>query len=37
MSIGQSVAFAGDIEPAESIIDGIVAEAIAVREKLNGL
>jgi len=37
MSIGQSVAFADVIEPAESIIDGIMAEAVAVREKLNGL
>ena len=37
ISIGQSVAFAEGIEPAESIIDGIMAEAVAVREKLNGL
>jgi NAD(P)H-dependent flavin oxidoreductase YrpB (nitropropane dioxygenase family) len=37
MSIGQSVAFAGDIEPAENIIDGIMDEAAAVRDRLNGL
>ena len=36
-SIGQSVAFAGEIESAESIIDGIVAEAAAVRDRLNRL
>ena len=34
-SIGQSVAFAGDIEPVENIIDGIIAEAAAVRDRLN--
>ena len=37
MSIGQSVAFAGDVEPVETIIDGIVVEAAAVRDRLNGL
>ena len=37
MSIGQSVAFAGDIEPVEKIIDGIMEEAAAVRDRLNGL
>ena len=36
-SIGQSVAFAGGIEPVETIIDGIIAEAAAVRDRLNGL
>ena len=36
-SIGQSVAFAGEIEPVETIIDGIIAEAAAVRDRLNGL
>ena len=36
MSIGQSVAFAGDIRPAEQIIDGIVEEATAARDRLNG-
>lgn len=36
-SIGQSVVFAGDIEPVETIIDGIIAEAVAVRDRLNGL
>lgn len=36
-SIGQSVVFAGDIEPVETIIDGIIAEAAAVRDRLNGL
>lgn len=37
MSIGQSVAFANDIEPVEKILDGIIAEADAVRARLNGL
>lgn len=37
MSIGQSVAFAGDIEPVAKIIDGIMEEATAVRDRLNGL
>lgn len=37
MSIGQSVAFADRIEPVEAIIDGIVAEAVAVRDRLNSL
>jgi len=36
-SIGQSVVFAGEIEPAESIIDGIIAEAVTVRDRLNNL
>ena len=36
MSIGQSVAFAGDIRPAGQIIDGIVEEATTVRDRLNG-
>ena len=36
MSIGQSVAFAGDIRPAEQIIDGIMEEATAARDRLNG-
>ena len=36
-SIGQSVAFAREIEPVETIIDGIIAEAVAVRARLNGL
>ena len=36
-SIGQSVAFAGDIEPVETIIDGIIAEAAAVRDRLNSI
>jgi len=36
-SIGQSVAFAGEIEPVETIIDGIIAEAVAVRDRLNSL
>ncbi len=36
-SIGQSVAFAGGIEPVETIIDDIIAEAAAVRDRLNGL
>ena len=36
-SIGQSVVFAGDIEPVETIIDGIIAEAVAVRDRLNDL
>ena len=37
MSVGQSVAFADRIEPVEAIIDGIVAEAAACRDRLNGL
>ena len=37
MSIGQSVAFAGEIEPVEKIFDGIMEEAAAVRDRLNGL
>ena len=36
MSVGQSVAFAGEIEPVGTIIDGIMDEATAVRERLNG-
>ena len=35
MSIGQSVAFAGEIEPVGTIIDGIIDEATVVRERLN--
>lgn len=34
MSIGQSVAFADRIEPVETIIDGIMAEAAAVGDRL---
>lgn len=37
MSIGQSVAFADRIEPVEAIFDGIMAEAVAVRDRLNSL
>ncbi|PPR09344.1 MAG: Nitronate monooxygenase [Alphaproteobacteria bacterium MarineAlpha11_Bin1] len=37
MSIGQSVAFAGDIEPVEAIIDGIMEEATSVLNYLNTL
>lgn len=37
MSIGQSVAFAGPIEPVETIVDGIMAEAVAVRDRLKSL
>ena len=36
MSVGQSVAFAGEVEPVGTIIDGIMDEATAVRERLNG-
>ena len=35
MSVGQSVAFAGEIEPVGTIIDGIMDEATVVRERLN--
>ncbi len=34
MSVGQSVAFANRVEPAEDIIDGIMAEAAKVRARL---
>lgn len=37
MSIGQSVAFAGDIEPVETIIDGIMEEATSALNHLNTL
>lgn len=37
MSVGQSVAFADRIEPVEAIIDGIMAEAASVRDRLGGL
>ena len=37
MSIGQSVAFARDIEPVEKIIEEIMKEADAARCRLNGL
>ena len=37
MSIGQSVAFAGRIEPVEAIVDGIMAEAVQVRDRLKSL
>ncbi len=37
MSLGQAVAFAGEIEPVEAIIDGIIAEAVSVRARLNEL
>lgn len=37
MSVGQSVAFAGRIEPVEAIVDGIVAEAATVRDRLSSL
>lgn len=36
-SLGQSVEFAGEIEPVETIIDGIIAEAAAVRDRLTSL
>lgn len=37
MSMGQSVAFADRIEPVEAIIDGIMAEAVSVRDRLKTL
>jgi NAD(P)H-dependent flavin oxidoreductase YrpB (nitropropane dioxygenase family) len=37
MSLGQAVAFAGEIEPVEAIVDGIMAEAVSVRARLNAL
>jgi NADH:quinone reductase (non-electrogenic) len=36
-SLGQSVEFAGEIESVETILDGIIAEAAAVRARLNTL
>ena len=36
-SIGQSVAFVNDIQSVENIFDGIIAEAVLVRDRVNTL